>query len=56
MYLEGELSDEEFGGFLVASNLAQSHGAGTVAVGLLDSASGRCGLAGCLKSTKSLLA
>ena len=48
-YLEGQLPEQEFSGLLVATNLAQSHGAGTVAVGLLDSASGRCGLAGCLK-------
>ena len=50
--MEGQLSDQELSGLLVATDLAQSHGAGTVAVGLLDSASGRCGLAGCLKFDK----
>ena len=36
--LEGELADEELGGLLVATDLAECDGAGTVSVGLLHSA------------------
>ena len=54
--LERQFADQQLGRLLVTTDLTQSHGAGTVAVGLLDSASGRCGLAGCLKLAKSLLA
>ena len=54
-YLERQLPEQEFSGLLVTTNLAQSHGAGTVAVRLLDSASGRCGLAGCLKFDRIIL-
>ena len=46
--LEGELADEELGGLLVLADLTESHGAGAVAVGLLDAAGGGGGLAGCL--------
>lgn len=44
--LEGQLADEQLGGFLVASDLSESDGAGPVAVRLLDSAGGRGALAG----------
>lgn len=44
--LEGQLADEQLGGFLVAADLSESHGAGPVAVRLLDSAGGRGALAG----------
>ena len=43
--LEGELADEQLGGLLVATDLAERDGAGTVAVGLLDAAGGRGRLA-----------
>ena len=46
--LEWELADQELGGLLVAADLTESHGARTVAVGLLDAAGGWGGLAGCL--------
>ena len=46
--LERELADEQLGGLLVLADLAESHGAGAVAVGLLDAAGGGGGLAGCL--------
>ena len=46
--LEGELADQKLGGLLVAADLAKSDGAGTVAVGLLDSAGGGGRLAGSL--------
>ena len=36
--LEGELADEKLSGLLVSSDLTESHGAGPVTVGLLDSA------------------
>jgi hypothetical protein len=38
--LEGELADEELGGLLETSDLAESDGAGSEAVGLLDTTSG----------------
>jgi len=37
--LEGELSDEELGGLLETSDLAESNGAGSESVGLLDTTS-----------------
>ena len=43
--LEGELADEELGGLLVLADLAERDGTGAVAVGLLDAAGGRGGLA-----------
>ena len=46
--LEGELPDEELGGLLVTTDLTESHCAGPVSVGLLDSASGRGALASSL--------
>jgi histone H3 len=46
--LEGKLADEELGGLLVTSDLTKSDGSGSVSVGLLDTTSGRCGLACCL--------
>ena len=46
--LEWELADQQLGGLLVATDLAQGHGSWTVAVGLLDSSGGWGGLAGCL--------
>ena len=44
--LEGKLSDEELGGLLVTPDLTEGDGSRAVAVGLLDSAGGRGGLAG----------
>ncbi len=41
--LEGELSDEELGALLEASDLTEGNGAGSEAVGLLDAASGGSG-------------
>ena len=38
--LEGELADKELGGLLVSADLSESHGTGSVAMGLLDSAGG----------------
>jgi len=38
--LEGELSDEELGALLESADLAEGNGAGSEAVGLLDSAGG----------------
>ena len=43
--LEGELSDEELGRLLVATNLTKSDGTGAVSVGLLDTTGGGGGLA-----------
>ncbi len=43
--LERELADQQLGGFLVTADLAKSHGARAVAVGLLHAASRRRGLA-----------
>ena len=48
--LEGELADEQLGGLLVAADLAESDGAGAVAVGLLHAAGSRRGLARSLSS------
>ena len=42
--LEGQLADEELGGFLVSSDLTESDGAGPVSVGLLHTAGGGCRL------------
>lgn len=44
--LEGQFADEQLGGLLVAADLAQSDGAGPVAVRLLDAARGRSALSG----------
>ena len=44
--LEGQLADQQLGGLLVAADLSESHGTGTVPVGLLDSAGGRGALPG----------
>ena len=46
--LEGKLPDEEFGGLLVATDLAEGYGSRPVAVRLLDAASGWGALPGCL--------
>ena len=43
--LERELADQELGRLLVPADLTESDGAGAVAVGLLDAARGRGGLA-----------
>ena len=39
--LEGQLADQQLGGFLVSADLAQGHRSGAVAMGLLDAAGGR---------------
>jgi len=44
--LEGELADQKLGALLVLADLSEGDGAGAEAVGLLDSAGGRSGLAG----------
>ena len=44
--LEGQLADEQLGGLLVSPDLTESHSAGPVSVGLLDSTGGRCRLPG----------
>ena len=44
--LEGQLADEQLGGFLVAPDLTESHGTGLVAVRLLDASGSRGALAG----------
>ena len=44
--LEGQLADERLRGFLVAADLPQSHGTGTVTVRLLDATGGRGALPG----------
>ena len=46
--LEGQLADQQLGGFLVATDLPQSHCTGTVTVRLLHSTGGRRALASCL--------
>jgi hypothetical protein len=43
--LERQLADEQLRGFLVATDLTESHRAGSVAMGLLDTAGGRGALA-----------
>ena len=43
--LEGQLADEKISGLLVAADLAEGDGSGTVAVGLLDASGGMGGLA-----------
>ncbi len=44
--LEGQLADQQLGGLLIATDLSQSHGAGPVAMRLLDAAGGRSALTG----------
>ena len=44
--LEGELADQELSRLLVSADLSESDSAGSVSVGLLDTASGRGALAG----------
>ena len=44
--LEGELADKQFGGFLVATDFTQRNSAGSVSVGLLDTAGDGSRLAG----------
>jgi hypothetical protein len=46
--LEGELADEELGRLLVTTDLTESDGTRLVAMGLLDAAGRRGGLASCL--------
>ena len=46
--LEGELADEQLGGFLVPPDLTEGHGSGPVSVGLLDTSGGGGALPGCL--------
>ena len=48
-HLEWELADEQFGGFLVATNFTKSNGTGAITVRLFDSSGGRSRLAGSLK-------
>ncbi len=43
--LEGQLADQQLSRLLVSADLTQSHSAGSVSVGLLDTASGRGTLA-----------
>jgi len=55
--LEGELSDEELGGLLVATDLTESDGTRLISVGLLDTSGRWCRLASSLGSkllTRSL--
>ena len=42
--LEGQLADEELGGLLVAADLTEGDGTGSVSVGLLDTSGGGRGL------------
>jgi len=44
--LEGQLSDEKLGGFLVSSDLSESDGAWSVSVWLLDASGGWCRFSG----------
>jgi hypothetical protein len=46
--LEGQLADEQIGTLLVATNLTESDGSGTVTMGLLDSSGGGGRLTGSL--------
>lgn len=46
--LEGQLADEQFGTLLVATDLTESDGTGTVTMGLLHAAGRRRALASCL--------
>ena len=46
--LERELSDQQFGGFLVSSDLSESNSSWSVTMGLLDSSSGWGALSGSL--------
>jgi len=48
--LEGQLSDQKLGRLLVTTNLTQSDGTRLVAMRLLDTTGGWCGLAGSLGS------
>jgi hypothetical protein len=50
--LEGELSDEELGRLLVATNLTESDGTRLVSVGLLDTSGGWCRLASWVASVE----
>lgn len=47
--LERQLADQQLGALLVATDLTESHRAGTVTVGLLHAAGSRRALAGCLR-------
>ena len=44
--LEGQLSDEQFSGFLVSSDFTKSNGTRSVTMGFLHSTGGRCALSG----------
>ena len=46
--LEGQLADQQLGGLLVTTDLAESHRSGPVTMGLLHSTGGRSTLAGSL--------
>lgn len=48
--LERQLADEQFGTFLVATDLTESDGSGPVTMGLLDAAGCRCALASRFRS------
>jgi histone H3 len=50
--LEGELSDEELGRLLVATNLTESDGTRLVSVGLLDTSGRWCRLASWVASVQ----
>ena len=50
--LEGELADQQLRALLVLADLAQRHGAGPVAVGLLHATSGGGGLAGSCRASR----
>ena len=46
--LEGQLADQQLGGFLVTTDLTKSHCTRSVTMGLLDSTGGRGALSSCL--------
>ena len=46
--LEGQLADQKLGGLLVTTDLTESHGTGTIPMGLLDSTGGGGALTGSL--------
>jgi len=48
--LEGQLADQELGGFLVAADFSESDGTRLVAMGLLDTSGGGSRFAGSLGS------
>ena len=52
--LEGKLSEEELSGLLELADLTKSHGAGAVAVGLLDTSGGGGALAGAALVARAL--